>query len=299
MNNNWITENIPDLTNKTAVVTGGNIGLGFRTSFELARKNAHVIIACRSKDKGEGAIQRIKKELPSAILHTIPLDLVNPNSIKAFSQKLQCQVSRLDILVNNAGVVMLDNYQTTELGHEMHMATNHLGHFVLTGRLFNLLLETENARVVTVTSLAYRAGAIDFDDFDWSKRKYNKSKAYGDSKLANLLFMYQLQKMFESAGASAKSVAAHPGLTVTERHHSFTGTKLILDKLIASPMGKGVLPQLLAATEPSVQACAFYGPKYGVRGKPKKIILHNNVLNPDLAQKLWDFSEKISGFTYT
>ncbi len=299
MKKHWTTENMPDLSNKTAVVTGGNIGLGFRTSLELARKNAHVIIACRSKDKGEAAIQRIKKELPAAILHTIPLDLVNPNSIKAFAQELKCQVNRLDILVNNAGVVMLDNYQTTELGHEMHMATNHLGHFALAGRLFNLLLDTENARVVTVTSLAYRAGVIDFDDFDWSKRKYNKIKVYGDSKLANLLFMYQLQKIFETAGASAKSVAAHPGLTLTERHRSFTGTKRILDKLIASPMEKGVLPQLLAATEPSVQACDFYGPKYGVCGKPKKIMINNNVLNPELAQKLWDFSEKISGVTYT
>ena len=153
----------------------------------------------------------------------------------------------------------------------MHMATNHLGHFALVGHLFALLLESPAARVVAVTSGGYRFGVIDFDDFDWRKRTYKKMSAYGDSKLANLLFMIELQDRFEAKGSNALSVAAHPGLTATERHSEFTGIKGVVDRLLASPMEKGVLPQLRAATDPGAAPRDFFGPKHGLWGAPVTI----------------------------
>ena len=179
----------------------------------------------------------------------------------------------------------------------MHMATNHLGHFALTGRLFPTLIAADKARVVSVSSLAYRTGTIDFDDLDWQNREYNRFKSYGDSKLANLLFMKQLQKVFASAGATAISVAAHPGLTATDRQQTI-GAGGFIAHWIASPVSKGCLPQLLAATEPSVKAGEFYGPKYGLWGFPSVQKIKPGVLNPDVAKKLWRVSEDLTHVKY-
>lgn len=295
MSTRWTANDIPDLSGKVAIVTGGNIGLGYRTSLELARKGAQVCIACRSVDKGEAAIARIREEVPEAQLSTLPLDLVDLDSVRGFAEAFRARSSRLDILVNNAGVVMLEGYQLSPAGQEMHMATNHLGHFALTGLLFELLRDTDGARVVTVSSGAYVFGVIDFEDFDWKKRKYSKGKAYGDSKLANLLFMAELQRRFEAAGCSAISVAAHPGLSATERHDGFTGLKGLFDGLVASPMEEGVLPQLRAATDPEVRPRDYYGPRFGLRGAPKKVVLKGSALDAELAKRLWSYSQELTG----
>ncbi|MEE8302085.1 MAG: SDR family NAD(P)-dependent oxidoreductase, partial [Candidatus Tectomicrobia bacterium] len=274
-----------------------NIGLGFQTSLELSRRGAVVTIACRSIEKGELAIKRIRNEVPEARLNTMPLDLVNADSISSFSERFCAENERLDILVCNAGVVNLDSRRLTTEGREMHMATNHFGHFSLTGCLFPIIKSTEGARVVVLSSLAYQQGVIDFTDLDWNKRKYDRMKCYGDSKLANLLFMIELNRAFERCGASAIAVAAHPGLTATERQQSI-GIGGVLARWLASPVEKGCLPQLLAATEPAVRAGEFYGPRYGLLGKPSKISLKPNAKDSEVSKKLWEFSETVTGVRY-
>ena len=293
----WATSNIPDLTDKVAVVTGGNTGLGYKTSLELSRRGASVIIACRSPEKGRFAVESILKEIPRAKLEIILLDLLDSDSISNFAQNFNTRHNRLDMLINNAGVVNLEKRQVSSSGHEMHMATNHLGHFALTGRLFPALIATEIARVVTVSSIAYKTGTINFDDLDWQKREYNRFKSYGDSKLANLLFMKQLQKIFDSTRATAISVAAHPGITATERQQTI-GAGGFIAHWLASPVSKGCLPQLLAATEPSVKAGQFYGPKYGIWGYPSLQKIKPGVLNSDVAEKLWRVSEDLTHVKY-
>jgi len=291
---NWSNDDIPKIDGITVIITGGNKGLGFQSALELSKKNARVIIACRKVEEGLGAKAKILSEVPTAEIDVIPLDLTDETSIRDFSEDFKRKYKRLDILLLNAGVVNLDTHQLTNSGREMHMATNHLGHFALTGRLFDVLKNTENARVVTVSSLAYKSGVIDFDDLAWNKRKYNRFKAYGDSKLANILFMTQLQKLFDQAGSSAISVSAHPGLTGTERQQSI-GIGGVFAHWIASPVSKGCLPQLLAATEPSVKANDFYGPKYGILGVPKQQKIKSKFLDGELAEKLWKYSEELTG----
>lgn len=288
---------IPDLTGKTAIVTGGNVGLGFKSTLELSRKGAEVIIACRSAEKGEAAIARIKTELPAARLQVITLDLLDRNSIRRFADQFQQRHTRLDILMNNAGVVNLPELQHTPEGWEMHMATNHLGHFALTGVLAPTLLATEKSRVVTLSSGAYRSGTVDFDDLHWHKRSYSRMSAYGDSKLANLLFAHQLQHYFEQAGTEALSVSAHPGLTATERQQSI-GIGGRLARWMASPVTKGCRPQLLAATAPDIQAGDFWGPKFGIWGPPARVNLKPGTVTDTLAQKLWDQSVELTGIDY-
>ena len=293
----WSLFDIPNLSGKVAIVTGGNVGLGFKTSLELARKGVAVTIACRSVEKGEEAAKKIKSEISEADVSVLSLDLINSNSIEKFSQDFSSKNNKLDLLINNAGVVNLENHQLTPEGQEMHMATNHLGHFSLTGKLFPLLTKTDDARVVLVSSLAYRQGVIDFSDFSWNHRKYDRMKCYGDSKLANMLFMHSLNGKFKSLGSTAIAVAAHPGLTGTERQQSI-GIGGLVAKWVASPVEKGCLPQLLAACEATAKAGEFYGPKFGLIGRPVLQKLHSKALDYSLAKALWAKSEEITGVQY-
>ncbi|QQE10828.1 SDR family NAD(P)-dependent oxidoreductase [Planctomycetota bacterium] len=293
----WNLTDIPNLTGKVAIVTGGNIGLGFESTYQLAKNGAHVIIACRSTEKGEAAIAKIKTQLPQASLQTIPLDLISAKSIEDFATTFTNQHDRLGILLNNAGVVNLEHLTRTPEGHEMHMATNHFGHFALTGLLYPTILKTENARVVTVSSGAAKWGEIQFDDLDWTTRPYSRVKSYGDSKLANLLFMIELQKHFENKGVSAISLSAHPGLTGTERQQTI-GIGGKLSKWLASPVKSGVRPQLFAATSPDAQANDYYGPKFGIKGPPKNSPKFIAQLDRNLAQQLWQTTEQITGIKY-
>lgn len=290
-------ENIPDLSGKTAIVTGGNIGLGFKTSLELARNHVRVVIACRSMAKGQAAVKRITAEVSGVELEIIPLDLTDMDSIRSFAAAFLEDHSRLDILMNNAGVVNLEHLERTREGHEMHMATNHLGHFALTGLLSEILVKTPGARVVTLSSLSYKFGTIDFDDFKWVDRSYNRSKSYGDSKLANLLFARQLQTYFKEKGCDALSVAAHPGLTGTERQQSI-GIGGRLARWMAAPVDKGVRSQLMAATSPDVTPGAFYGPRFGIWGAPKALTIKPGKVNDSLARELWTYSQALTGVQF-
>ncbi len=290
----WTLADIPDLTGKQAIVTGGNVGLGFRSALELAKAGAGVVIGCRRPEAGIAAIARIEAQVLGAQVDCIPLDLLDSDSIQSFADEFGARFARLDILLNNAAVVNLPTLQHTDDGHEMHMATNHYGHFALTKRMFPLLTTTPKARVVTVSSTAYKAGEIRFDDMDWQDRAYHRIKTYGDSKLANLLFTRSLQKRFDEAGCDALSVAAHPGLTGTERQQSI-GIGGWFTKVIASPVEIGVAPQLRAATDPTVRKCEYYGPRFGLRGGPVPEKLKGDALDDALAEKLWTFTDEIVG----
>jgi len=293
----WHLDEIPDLSGKVAVVTGGNVGLGFRSGLELARKGAQVVLACRNAERGREAAILIKSEIEGAEVSALPLDLVDAESIEGFARAFAADHGRLDILLNNGGVVNLETLVRTIEGREMHMATNHLGHFALTGRLAKRLLATQGSRVVTVSSGAHRAGEIVFDDLDWRTRDYDRVKAYGDSKLANLLFTWRLQRYFEDRSSSAIAVAAHPGLTGTERQQSI-GIGGALTRWLATPVVKGVRPQLLAATDPSVRGGDFYGPRFGLLGPPIPLAWNPDEAGRETADRLWRVSEELTGVRF-
>ncbi|MCT4643384.1 MAG: SDR family NAD(P)-dependent oxidoreductase, partial [Carboxylicivirga sp.] len=218
---NWDVHLIPDLEGKVAIVTGGNTGLGFQSSLELARNNATVVIACRSLEKGEQAISEIRKQLGNAVkLDLIQLDLANFASVHRFANAFIKKYKRLDILMNNAGIVNQKEKGYTAEGHETHFGTNHLGHFLLTGLLFDLLIITPQSRVVTLSSGGYKQGNLNFNDLNWDQRPYHRVKTYGDSKLANLLFNLKLQQYFELRAADAIAVSAHPGLSASPRQQA-------------------------------------------------------------------------------
>lgn len=296
MSKKWSTQNIPDLSGKTVIVTGGNRGLGYLSALELANKNARVVIACRDVSSGLAAKDKILQAISGAKVSVLALDLGDQDSIERFCLQFIQEFQRLDILLCNAGVVNLANHQLTKAGHEMHMAINHYGHFALTGRLLPLIVSAANARIVVVTSLAHKQGRLDFDDINWLQRPYSAVKSYGDSKLANLLFVEQLNRLLKDQGSSAIALAAHPGLTGTERQQTI-GIGGVVAKWLASPTSKGVLPQLLSSTGTEVKAGEFFGPRYGLFGAPVKITQAS--FDPLLGKKLWQLSERVTGVSYS
>jgi NAD(P)-dependent dehydrogenase (short-subunit alcohol dehydrogenase family) len=302
--NKWTAADIPDQTGKTAVVTGANSGLGYETVRGLARKNARVIMACRNQEKGQAALAAVQAEFPQAELILMPLDLSNLTSVHAFGQAFTAQYNHLDILINNAGVMALP-YQKTADGFEMQFGTNHLGHFALTGLLLDSLLNTAGSRVVTVSSGLHRSGEMDFDDLNWEK-SYSKWGAYGRSKLANLLFAYELERKLKGAQQDMISVAAHPGYAATNLQSS-GGSAIqrigmsIMNKLLAQSAEMGALPQLYAATAPNVVGGDYYGPKglQESRGYPVKVESNDKSHNLEDAAYLWNLSVEMTGVVYT
>ena len=210
----WTASDIPDLTGKVAVVTGASSGIGFETAKELARKGAETVLACRSQERGQRALDAIQTEIPEAKAELMLLDLASLASVERFATEFGERYSRLDVLANNAGV-MGGPYTETEDGFERQVGTNHLGHFALTGRLIDPLLATPGARVVNVSSLAHRRARLDLDDLFYERGGYGGWTAYFRTKLLNLLFTYELQRRFEGAGVEAHSLAAHPGFSAT------------------------------------------------------------------------------------
>jgi NAD(P)-dependent dehydrogenase (short-subunit alcohol dehydrogenase family) len=297
----WTAADIPDQTGRTAVVTGANSGLGLHTSLELARRGARVVMACRDLGKGRAAQQRIRDEVPDADLDLRELDLADLASVRAFAEQLPG--TRLDVLVNNAGVMALPRRETAD-GFEMHLGTNHLGHFALTGLLLDRLRAAPAARVVTVSSSAHRVGRIAFDDLQGRKR-YFRWTAYGQSKLANLLFAFELQRRAASAGLELRSMAAHPGYAAT---HLQSQTSYALERLfmrltnavIAQSDAMGALPSLYAATAPDLPGGSFVGPD-GLgeqRGHPRIVSPSGAAQDEVAARRLWDVSEELTGVAY-
>ena len=305
MSENWTVNKIPDLTGKIIVITGANSGIGFETAREIARKGAEVIVASRNPIKAERAIHTIMDEILGAKLKYIELDLASLESIKAFSRQFNSTYDRLDILLNNAGI-MLVPYGKTADGFERTMGTNHLGHFALTGLLLDKLSKTPGARVVNVASNAHYAGEMDFNNllFD-NGQGYSPMKAYGRSKLANLLFTYELQRRFLSSSTDVIALAAHPGIAATElaNHLFFNLISWLIQpimKLIFQSSAMGALPSLRAALDPQAKGGQYYGPngKGEKSGYPVLVDSNSSSKNEKDAQKLWEISEELTGIKY-
>jgi len=295
---NWTINNIPNQKGKTIIITGATSGLGKEGTKVLAQKNANVIMAVRNTQKGEGVKKEILQEYPEASISVKELDLSSLISIKQFAENMKDELDTLDILINNAGVMMCP-YSTTKDGFEIQMGTNHLGPFALTGQLMPLLKKSPNSRVVSTSSMGHRQGNIDFSDLNWENRKYKTMNAYGDSKLANLYFTYELaEKLKNDKNALVVSVA-HPGWTRTElQRHS--GMFRFLNNFFSQSVKDGVLPTLRAATDPNVESGDYYGPSRfrEMHGSPIKVesnkLSHDNVA----AKKLWDLSEQLTKIKY-
>ncbi len=293
----WTLDDIPDQTNRIAIVTGANSGIGYETAHRLAARHAHVVMACRNLDKAETAKARILDDLPEAALDVMKLDLSSLASVHAFAEAFRARYERLDLLINNAGV-MIPPYSTTEEGFELQFGTNHLGHFALTGLLLPLINQTPKARIVNVSSTAHRFGKIDFDNLN-AEMGYAKWPFYGQSKLANLLFTYELQRYLEAAGQTTISVAAHPGWTATNLQQH-TGLAQFLNRFFAMTPEQGALPTLFAATASSVSGGAFYGPDgfYEIRGYPTQVRSNQRSHDRAVAARLWEVSEALTGVRF-
>ncbi|MEU4341890.1 SDR family NAD(P)-dependent oxidoreductase [Nocardia sp. NPDC023852] len=296
----WTTTDIPDQSGRTAVVTGANSGLGFETATALAAKGAHVVLAVRNLDKGKAAADRITAATPDARVELQHLDLGSLDGVRAAAAEIKAGHPRIDLLINNAGV-MYPPKQTTTDGFELQFGTNHLGHFALTGLLLDTLLPVPGSRVVTVSSFGHRIrAAIHFDDLNFA-HGYSRLAAYGQSKLANLLFTYELQRRLAGADQATIAVAAHPGGSNTElgRHLPavIEGPAM---KLFSQSAAMGALPTLRAATDPGVTGGQYYGPDGlgGLRGHPKPVSSSKQSHDPDLARRLWQVSEDLTGVSY-
>jgi NAD(P)-dependent dehydrogenase (short-subunit alcohol dehydrogenase family) len=303
----WTIENIPDQTGRTAVVTGGNSGLGYFTCRALAARGAQVILACRDQEKGLSAARRILNDFPHATLEVLPLDLADLRSVRRFVFAFAEDHPRLHILINTAGLMATPHRQTVD-GFELQFGVNHLGHFALTGLLLDQLVAAPHARVVTVSSMVHESGKINFDDLN-SQRKYARWSAYSQSKLANLLFAYELQRRLASHGYPAISLAAHPGYSATnlqttgvglDNSHLWLWMMKIGNKIIAQPPQMGALPALYAATSPEVSGGDFIGPGgiLGMRGYPVKTCSSPASHDLQTAARLWSVSEELTGVRY-
>lgn len=303
----WTIADIPSQEGAVAVVTGANSGLGFVAARELGAAGARVIIACRDRGKGAEAVENLGRLEPAGSFELVELDLASLESVKEAAGSIGALVPRLDLLVNNAGV-MIPPYRLSEDGFELQMATNHLGHFALTGLLADLLSASPTPRVVTVSSAVHKSGKINFQDIH-SERRYRRYDAYAQSKLANLLFTYELQRRASQAGWPVLSVAAHPGYAATNLQSSGIGLdgrssflKLtgLANALFAQNAEAGALPVLYAATSPDVPPGAFVGPDgpFEMRGSPRLVEPAPAARDEITARRLWDLSEELTGVSF-
>jgi NAD(P)-dependent dehydrogenase (short-subunit alcohol dehydrogenase family) len=298
---NWTTNDIPDQTGRTAVITGANTGLGYETAAALAAKGAHVVLAVRNTDKGQAAADLISRRSPGATLAVQELDLTSLASIRAAAEQLRAAHDSIDLLINNAGV-MFTPKSTTKNGFELQFGTNHLGHFAFTGLLLEHIVAAPGSRVVTVSSVGHRfaRNGIRFDDLQWEK-DYSRVGAYGQAKLANLMFTYELQRRLQ--GTDTIAAAAHPGGSRTELTRNLPpllGAVTKLAEPLFQPAEMGALPQLRAATDPGVIGGQYFGPDgFGEqRGYP--VVVASTRVSHDIAaqQRLWTVSEELTGVTF-
>ena len=299
MNAKWTSDDVPGQQGRLAVVTGANTGLGFETAQVLAARGASLVLAVRDIEKGKRAAERIAETAPGANVMVQPLDLTSLDSIRAAADELRDKHPRIDLLINNAGV-MLTPRQTTSDGFELQFGTNHLGHFALTGLLLEQMLPVPGSRVVTVSSIAHRVRArINFDDLQ-GERSYSRVGAYGQSKLANLMFTYELQRRLSGAGTTI-AVAAHPGLADTElTRNSPAIAAYFYARVMSQKAAMGALPVLRAATDPGVLGGQYYGPRgfFGARGYPKLAESSRRSHDTAIQRRLWKVSEELTGVTF-
>lgn len=299
----WTAADVPDQRGRIAVVTGANSGIGYETAAVLAARGAHVVLAVRDLQKGGQARQRILTASPNAEISLQELDLTSLDSVRSAASAIRTAFPHIDLLINNAGVMWTPK-EVTRDGFELQFGTNHLGHFAFTGLVLDQLLTVPGSRVVTVASLAHRMMAdIHFDDLQWEHR-YSRIGAYGQSKLANLLFTYELQRRLSADAEPTIAVAAHPGGSYTELARNVP-TLLhpayrIVGPLIFQNAAMGALPTLRAATDPAASGAEYYGPD-GIgeqRGNPKLVASSPRSHDPDLQRRLWAVSEELTGVSF-
>jgi NAD(P)-dependent dehydrogenase (short-subunit alcohol dehydrogenase family) len=303
----WTTEQIPDQSGRTILITGANSGLGLRSAEALAAKGARVLLACRNPERGAAALEQVAARATGAAPELVPLDLADLDDVAACAARLSASLDRIDVLMDNAGVMALPDRHETKQGFEMQWGTNHLGHFALTGRLLPLLRRAEAPRVVTVSSMGHRPGSIRWDDTSWTRR-YSPWQAYFQSKLANLLFTAELARRAAEHGSNLVAAAAHPGSShtnlVTSGPASRGGIMRIggrfSDRFMAQSDAMGALPQLYAATMPDVTPNSYWGPDGFLeqRGYPKRVGRTKKASNADDARRLWALSEELTGVAY-
>lgn len=296
----WTEADAPDQSGRVAVVTGANSGLGLVTARMLASKGATVVMACRNVDKAEAAAEEVRAAAgdPDQVI-VEQLDLAALASIRDAAGRLTKQHARIDLLINNAGV-MLTPPQKTADGFEMQLGTNHLGHFALTGLLLGALRGVAGSRVVTVSSNGHKLGArIHFDDLQL-ERSYGRLKAYAQSKLANLLFTFELERRLRSAGAETVALAAHPGSTQTELTRYIPGVLRRFEGLATQSAEVGALPQVRAAIDPDATGGDYWGPGGFMEliGHPIRVRANRFARDEEVARRLWEVSEELTGVTY-
>jgi len=305
----WNKHEIPTADNKTAVITGANRGLGFEVTKELVNHNCSVIMACRNLEKAEKAKSKIVNGSPGADIELIQLNLADLNSIREFNDQFAENYSNVDFLVNNAGIFHAPQMESED-GYEMHLAVNHLGHFLLTNHLFKYLKQAEQSRIVTVTSIGYRFGELHFDDINL-REDYTRTKGYAQSKLANLMFAIELQRRIDANQiTNVKSIATHPGVSKTNIYK--TGPHLHAYSLwnwfyypfyflFSQSPEKGALSILRAIFDDNLVGGEFIGPKgmFGIRGRPEILQPQSKAIDTENAKKLWDLSEELTKIKFT
>jgi NAD(P)-dependent dehydrogenase (short-subunit alcohol dehydrogenase family) len=295
----WTTADIPSLKGKLALVTGANRGLGLEISAGLAGAGAKVIMACRDASKAGAAMDEIRRRVPGAELEAMSLDLASLTSVREFASAFAARHDRLDILCNNASAILVPLRKTAD-GFEMHIGTNHLGHFALTGLVLERLLETPGARVVNTSSMAHRmTPGMDFDDLNFSRRPYKEMDAYGKSKLAALLFTFELERRLKQAGANVIATVSHPGYTATNPDYGGFFMRL-MTKLMAQSPAMGALPALYAASAAEVAGGDYIGPGgfKELGGYPAKVDCRPEARDAKQAAQLWTLSEQLTAVKY-
>lgn len=302
----WTLDEVGDQTSRTVLVTGANRGIGLEAAKELAARGARVVLACRSEEKATKAIEEIRRAEAQCSGEFLQLDLADLSSVRSAAQHFHESHDRLDILINNAGVMALPRMETAD-GFEMQLGTNHLGHFALTGLLLDRMLGTAGSRIVTVSSGGHRMGRIHFDDLQ-SEKLYGRWRVYGRSKLANLLFTYELQRRLAESGAASIAVAAHPGGAGTNLGRLEPGQSGYWFQRVWRPVfgamtqsaAMGALPTLRAAVDPDVEGGDYYGPSGFAeqRGWPVKVRSNKRSHDREAQARLWRASEELTGVVY-
>ena len=299
MGNQWTLADMPRLDGKLALVTGANRGLGLEIVVGLAGAGARVIMACRDAQKADKAIAEVQRRVPGAEVEAMTLDLANLKSVQEFSYAFCNKFKSLDLLINNASAILVPLQKTND-GFEMHIGTNHLGPFVLTALLLDLLRATPGSRIVNTGSMSHRlTPGIDFDDLNFSRKPYKEMDAYGKSKLATLMFTFELDRRLRKAECDVIAIAAHPGYTATNPDYGNFFMRL-MTRLMAQPPAMGALPALYAATSPDVVGGDYIGPDgfKELKGYPKKVDCRPEAKDPKLTSKLWSLSEQLTAVKY-
>lgn len=304
----WSEKDIPDQSGRTVLVTGANSGLGLHVSRALAQQGARVLMGARDVERGRAAVERVRGAAPLATVELVEVDLGSLASVRTAAQEVRRRTDdRLDLLFANAGVMAVPRGETED-GFERQLGTNHLGHFALVGQVLPALLAAPGARVVSTSSAAHRSGRMDFDDL-MGEKSYSRFGAYGQSKLANLLFTAELQRRLAAAGARASAVAAHPGWSATNLQQGpavgarVPGSRALMglaNRIFAQSDVRGALPLLRAGTDPGVVGDEYYGPegRGEMRGDPVRVERSDRAEEAADARRLWDVSERLTGVTY-